>query len=104
MEHESFENPAIARLMNENFVCIKVDREERPDLDHIYMSAVQIADGPRRLADVGVSDARFAAVLWRHVLAAESADGHAGVRSGAVGRGRCVEEPASSKRSSMRRS
>jgi len=42
MEHESFENEAIAKLMNENFVNIKVDREERPDVDHIYMSAVQM--------------------------------------------------------------
>ena len=42
MEHESFENEAIAKLMNENFVNIKVDREERPDLDQIYMSAVQL--------------------------------------------------------------
>ncbi len=42
MEHESFENEAIARLMNENFVNIKVDREERPDLDQIYMNAVQM--------------------------------------------------------------
>ncbi len=42
MEHESFENEEIARLMNENFVCIKVDREERPDLDDIYMKAVQL--------------------------------------------------------------
>src|SRR5215218_9468524 len=41
MEHESFENPEIARLMNENFVNIKVDREERPDLDSIYMGVVQ---------------------------------------------------------------
>ncbi len=41
MEHESFENPEIARLMNDNFVNIKVDREERPDLDSIYMAAVQ---------------------------------------------------------------
>src|SRR5579859_5677845 len=40
MAHESFEDPATARLMNEHFVCIKVDREERPDLDSIYMSAV----------------------------------------------------------------
>ncbi len=39
MERESFENDAIATLMNENFVCIKVDREERPDLDDIYMAA-----------------------------------------------------------------
>jgi uncharacterized protein YyaL (SSP411 family) len=39
MERESFENEAIARLMNEHFVSIKVDREERPDLDDIYMAA-----------------------------------------------------------------
>ncbi|CAN5813067.1 thioredoxin domain-containing protein [soil metagenome] len=42
MEHESFENEEIARLMNDNFVSIKVDREERPDLDQIYMNAVQM--------------------------------------------------------------
>ena len=42
MAHESFENEAIAKLMNENFVNIKVDREERPDLDQIYMNAVQM--------------------------------------------------------------
>jgi uncharacterized protein YyaL (SSP411 family) len=40
MEHESFEDPEIARLMNESFVCIKVDREERPDVDQIYMETV----------------------------------------------------------------
>jgi uncharacterized protein YyaL (SSP411 family) len=45
MEHESFENAAIARLMNDNFVNIKVDREERPDLDQIYMGAVQLMTG-----------------------------------------------------------
>ena len=39
MERESFENEAIASLMNRHFVCIKVDREERPDLDEIYMQA-----------------------------------------------------------------
>jgi uncharacterized protein YyaL (SSP411 family) len=42
MAHESFENDDIAQLMNENFVNIKVDREERPDLDQIYMNAVQM--------------------------------------------------------------
>ena len=41
MEHESFENEEIAKLMNQWFVCIKVDREERPDIDAIYMAAVQ---------------------------------------------------------------
>ena len=45
MERESFENDAIAALMNENFVSIKVDREERPDLDAIYMEAVQTLTG-----------------------------------------------------------
>jgi uncharacterized protein YyaL (SSP411 family) len=45
MEHESFENEAIANLMNENFINIKVDREERPDLDQVYMSAVQAMTG-----------------------------------------------------------
>lgn len=41
MEHESFEDEITAELMNESFVCIKIDREERPDLDNIYMDAVQ---------------------------------------------------------------
>jgi hypothetical protein len=45
MERECFENDDIARLMNEHFVCIKVDREERPDIDHVYMEAVQAMTG-----------------------------------------------------------
>ena len=45
MEHESFESEAIARVLNANFVPIKVDREERPDLDQIYMNAVQMLTG-----------------------------------------------------------
>jgi uncharacterized protein YyaL (SSP411 family) len=45
MEHESFESEVIARELNEHFVCIKVDREERPDLDQIYMNAVQVLTG-----------------------------------------------------------
>jgi uncharacterized protein YyaL (SSP411 family) len=45
MEHESFEDEKIATLMNELFVNIKVDREERPDLDEIYMNAVQLLTG-----------------------------------------------------------
>src|ERR1051325_10022854 len=45
MEHESFEDPATAALMNAHFVSIKVDREERPDLDSIYMAAVQALSG-----------------------------------------------------------
>src|SRR5512138_2699520 len=45
MEHESFEDPETAALMNENFVNIKVDREERPDLDSIYMQATTAMTG-----------------------------------------------------------
>jgi hypothetical protein len=45
MAHESFEDPAIAALMNEHFVNIKVDREERPDLDETYMTAVMLLTG-----------------------------------------------------------
>ncbi|MFP5351443.1 MAG: thioredoxin domain-containing protein [Actinomycetota bacterium] len=45
MERESFEDRATAELMNENFVCVKVDREERPDIDAIYMDAVQAMTG-----------------------------------------------------------
>ncbi len=45
MERESFENPSIAAVMNDHFINIKVDREERPDLDQIYMTAVQAMTG-----------------------------------------------------------
>ena len=45
MEHQSFEDEEVANIMNELFVCIKVDREERPDVDMIYMEAVQMISG-----------------------------------------------------------
>jgi uncharacterized protein YyaL (SSP411 family) len=45
MEKESFMDTAVARIMNENFICIKVDREERPDIDNIYMNACQLISG-----------------------------------------------------------
>ena len=45
MERETFEDSATAALMNERFVCIKVDREERPDIDQVYMNAVQLITG-----------------------------------------------------------
>ena len=45
MAHESFENPEIARLMNDSFINIKVDREERPDVDRVYMAFVQAISG-----------------------------------------------------------
>lgn len=45
MAHECFENPEIADQMNREFVCVKVDREERPDIDSLYMEAVQLTTG-----------------------------------------------------------
>ncbi len=45
MEHESFEDTLVSRIMNENFVCVKVDREERPDIDDVYMTACHLASG-----------------------------------------------------------
>jgi len=45
MEHESFEDEEVAKFMNENFVAIKIDREERPDIDQVYMDAIQLLTG-----------------------------------------------------------
>jgi uncharacterized protein YyaL (SSP411 family) len=45
MEHECFEKEEVARVMNENFICIKVDREERPDVDQVYMNAAYLING-----------------------------------------------------------
>lgn len=45
MEHESFEDEEVAKVMNDHFICIKVDREERPDVDQVYMDAVQMISG-----------------------------------------------------------
>lgn len=43
MERESFESEEVAKIMNDNFVNIKVDREERPDIDKVYMTFVQVS-------------------------------------------------------------
>ncbi len=45
MEHESFEDETVAKIMNDFFVCVKIDREERPDIDQVYMTAVQLMTG-----------------------------------------------------------
>lgn len=46
MERESFESDKIGTLLNENFVSIKVDREERPDVDRVYMTFIQVSPSP----------------------------------------------------------
>ncbi|WP_342492952.1 DUF255 domain-containing protein [Bacillus sp. FSL W7-1336] len=50
MAHESFEDQQVADILNEHFISIKVDREERPDIDSMYMSVLSDDDGARRLA------------------------------------------------------
>ena len=45
MEHECFEDEEVAQLMNTHYICVKVDREERPDIDHLYMDALQLMTG-----------------------------------------------------------
>jgi uncharacterized protein len=85
MERESFEDPQTARLMNESFVCVKVDREERPDVDALYMEAVQGMTGhggwplnvfltPEQLPFYGGTyfppDARHGMPAWTQVLQA----------------------------------
>jgi uncharacterized protein len=85
MERESFEDPETARLMNDLFVCVKVDREERPDVDAIYMEAVQAMTGqggwplnafltPEQIPFYGGTyfppEARHGMPSWRQVLGA----------------------------------
>jgi uncharacterized protein len=85
MERESFEDPQTAALMNEQFVCVKVDREERPDIDALYMEAVQTMTGhggwplnvfvtPEQVPFYGGTyfppEPRHGMPSWRQVLAA----------------------------------
>ena len=73
MERESFEDAATARVMNEHFVCVKVDREERPDLDSIYMDAVVALTGSGGWPMTVFLTPDGRAVLRRHVLPAGAA-------------------------------
>ena len=50
MEHESFEDEEVADIMNAHFICVKVDREERPDVDQLYMNAAQTYNWWRGMA------------------------------------------------------
>ena len=56
MERESFESPEIAQILNSSFIPIKIDREERPDIDAIYMNYVQVG--------FSVSNCRFHLTSW----------------------------------------
>jgi uncharacterized protein YyaL (SSP411 family) len=100
MERESFEDPRTAELMNESFVCVKVDREERPDVDALYMEAVQTMTGhggwplnvfltPEQLPFYGGTyfppEPRHGMPAWTQVLQAIAAsweESHAEIRAG----------------------
>ena len=85
MAHESFEDAATAEAMNGGFVNVKVDREERPDVDAVYMDYVHRPDRTGRLADDGVRHPRGEAVLCRHLLPASRLQRPAVVRAGPRG-------------------
>ena len=70
MEHESFENLGVAKVMNEGFVCIKVDREERPDVDRVYMTFVQATIGGGGWPHERVADSGAKAIFRRHLFSA----------------------------------
>ncbi len=81
MEHESFENEDVATIMNQHFICIKVDREERPDIDQIYMNAVQLMTGqggwPLNCfalpnGEPFYGGTYFQTTQWKHILSAIS--------------------------------
>ena len=82
MAHESFEDAAVAAYLNEHFVCIKVDREERPDVDAVYMEATQAMTGQGGWPMTCVLTAGRRAVLLRHVLPAARSARHAVVPAG----------------------
>jgi len=68
MDRESYDDPEIAAIINEHFIAIKVDRDERPDVDSRYQSAVQIHQRPGRMAPYRLPYAGRQTVLWRHLL------------------------------------
>ena len=68
MAHESFEDAEVAQVLNAGFVAIKVDREERPDVDAVYMEAVQLVNGSGRVAHDRAGAARRPPFLGRHLL------------------------------------
>ena len=80
MEHESFEDTLVSKIMNENFINIKVDREERPDIDDVYMTACHLASGkscgwPLKFFCI----ARWTTCLGRNLLPEKTMDGSNGI-------------------------
>jgi hypothetical protein len=93
MEHESFEDAETAALMNELFINIKVDREERPDLDAIYMDAVQAMTGQGGWPMSVLAHAGGQALPRRHLLSKGAALWDAQLSAGAARRRRRLPQP-----------
>ncbi len=83
MAHESFENEEIAAILNQNFISVKVDREERPDIDSVYMEVCQTPDRQRGMAYEYFYDGRAEALLRGNVFSACEPLWHDGI-SGTV--------------------
>ena len=98
MEHESFEDAEIAESLNSQFICIKVDREERPDLDNIYMVAVQMLTGRGGWPMSVFLTPELKTVFRWYVLAASCPDGNAWIRPGDCCRCRRLAKPSRSSR------
>ncbi len=92
MEHESFEDAAVAEALNRDFVPIKVDREERPDVDRVYMTFVQATTGAGGWPMSVFAHAGVAAVFRRHVFSPGVAMGPARLHRGAGGDRARVDE------------
>ena len=68
MAHESFEDEEVAKFLNENFIAIKVDKEERPDVDSVYMTVCQAMNGQWWMALNNTYDSRAKAFLCRNLF------------------------------------
>ena len=94
MAHESFENDEIAAVMNANFVCVKVDREERPDIDAVYMNATVAMTGQGGWPMTCFLTPRRFTVLLRHVLPADASRRNALVHTASRSDSRHLHESA----------
>ena len=103
MAHESFEDPAIAGVMNELFVNIKVDREERPDIDQIYMAALHHLGEHGGWPLTMFLDAQGRTGVGRDLLSADRALWPAGIRRRAARGGAAVSRGAAKDRAEPRR-
>ena len=97
------DRPGSREALNRDFVSIKVDREERPDVDDIYMPAVQMMTGQRRLAHLALPDAGRQALLRRHVLPADRRAGAGPASSSSSPRSREALEDAARRARDLRR-